>query len=116
MSKKTFVIMDTDGRYYSSFCDAFLAIAHCRVLVFSTSDFAGARKFRSLRWATYRARFLSINAFGYYYVYEAAGKENEQKLILRNEEVIEKIRKKDSETMEAIHKMIAEWETNHDSE
>ena len=105
MPKKTYVIMDTDGRYYHSFCDAFLTTAYSRVLVLSTSDFEKARKFRSLRWATHRARFLSVKASDCYYVYEVT----EQGLIIRNEQVVERIRYNDFKVMEEVEIIIAEW-------
>ena len=109
MPKKTYVIIDTDGRYYSSFCDAHLTTAHSRILVLGTSDFEEARKFPSLLWATYRARFLSIKAFGYYYVYEIT----EQGLIPKNKQVIERIRKKDIEDMKEAERIITQWKVTH---
>ncbi len=71
MKKKTYVIKDTDGCYYRSFCDNFFTTAPSDILVTHTDDFHKARKFHSLMWATHRAKFLSIKSFDYYYVYEA---------------------------------------------
>ncbi len=109
MPKNTYVIQDNDGHFYRSFCDSYLTTAHSQVLVMDTTDIERARRFRSLWWATHRAKFLSINASRYYYVYEVTDKETEQKLICRNEQVIERIRKNDSEIMEEIERIIAEW-------
>lgn len=109
MSRKTFVIMDTDGRYYRNFCDNFFTTAPSDILVTHTEDLLKARKFHSLMWATHRARFLSIKASRYYYVYEVTGEKAEQRLNIRNEQVIDIIRKNDFETMEEVERIIAEW-------
>ena len=108
MKKKTYVIKDTDGHYYRSFCENYFTTAHSKVLVTLTKELNKARKFRSLRWATYRAKFLSIKASDYYDVYEIT----EQGLILRNEQVIEMIRKDDREMMEEVDSIIAEWKAS----
>ncbi|MBR1533928.1 MAG: hypothetical protein IJ639_06165 [Ruminococcus sp.] len=113
MPKKTYVIRDTDGRYYRSFCDNFFTTAPCDILVTDTEDSLKARRFHSLIRATYRARSLSKKASNYYYVYEAIDKEVGQNLILRNKEVIERIRENDSETMIKVEKAIAEWKMKH---
>lgn len=105
MKKKTYVIKDIDGHYYRSFCDNFFTTAPSDILVTHTDDFHKARKFHSLMWATHRAKFLSIKSFDYYYVYEAT----EQGLHLRNEQVIERIRKNDSAAIEEAKRIIAEW-------
>lgn len=57
MPKKTYMIQDTHGHYYRSFCDGFFATVHSQVLVTDTTEIKEARKFRSLRWATHRAKF-----------------------------------------------------------
>ena len=109
MSRKTYVIKDTDGRYYRSFCDNFFTTAPSDILVTHTDDFHKAKKFRSLMWATHRAKLLSNKDYDYYYVYEVTSKGSEQVYFIRNETVIDKIRVRDSETMKEIERIIAEW-------
>ena len=111
MPRRTFVIINTDGRYYRSFCDSYFTTAHSQILVTDTTDFEKSRTFRSLMWATHRAKILSIKSNRYHYVYEVTG---ERKLIIRNEQVIEKIRKSDNDTMKEIERMIADWKREHD--
>lgn len=113
MMGKTFVIIDTNGCYYRSFCDNFFTTAHCQVFVTDTSDYERAKKFRFLWWATHRAKILSIKASCYHYVYEVIREKPEQILIIRNNAVIERIRKKDSETLEEVERIIAEWKIKH---
>ena len=114
MKIKTYVIRDIDGRCYRSFCNNFFTTALGDILVIHTDDFHKAKKFHSLMWASHRAKFLSIKSFGYYYVYETADKDADQKLILKNEQIIERIRKNDSEITEEIEKMIAERKIHHE--
>ena len=111
MLKRTFVIIDTDGRYYRSFFEPFFAITHSRVLVNDTKELEKARKFRTLWWATYRAKYLSKNASpGYYYVYEwIKNTDGKSMMIMRNEQVIDKIKQKDADTLEKIQQIIDDW-------
>lgn len=113
MPKKTYVIRDSNGRYYRSFCDSSFTTAHSQVLVTDTTEIKEARKFRSLWWATHRAKFLSINAFSYYYVFEIIKKEPKPLLQIRNKEVIEKIRNSDGETMREVEEIITKWKAEH---
>lgn len=111
MPRRTFVIINTDGRYYRSFCDSYFTTSHSQILVTDTTDFEKARTFRSLMWATHRAKILSVKSNRYHYVYEVTG---ERKLNIRNEQVIEIIRKSDNDTMKEIERMIADWKREHD--
>ena len=113
MPKKTYVIRDSDGRYYRSFCDSSFTTAHSQVLVTDTTEIEGARKFRSLWWATHRAKFLSINAFSYHYVFEIVENDPEPLLQIRNKDVIEKIRNSDDETMSEVESIITKWKAEH---
>lgn len=113
MPKKTYVIRDSDGRYYRSFCDSSFTTAHSHVLVTDTTELERARKFRSLWWATHRAKYLSINAFGYYYVFEIIESPSETLLQIRNKDTIDKIRKCDDETMREIESIITKWKAEH---
>ena len=114
MPKKTYMIQDTHGHYYRSFCDGFFATVHSQVLVTDTTEIKEARKFRSLRWATHRAKFLSINAFGYYYIFEIIENGSEPLLQIRNKDVIDRIRNSDDETMREIKSIITKWKAEHD--
>lgn len=113
MPKKTYVIQDNDGRYYRSFCDSYFTTAHSQVLVTDTAEIERARKFRSLCWAKHRAKFLSINAFSYYYVFEFIKIDTEPLLQIRNKEVIEKIKNSDDETMREVEEIITKWNAEH---
>ena len=113
MPKKTYVIRDSDGRYYRSFCDSSFTTAHSQVLVTDTTEIERARKFRSLWWATHRAKYLSINAFGYYYVFEIIKNDPVPLLQIRNKDAIDKIRKRDVETMKEIEGIITKWKEEH---
>ena len=113
MPKKTYVIRDSDGRYYRSFCDSSFTTAHSQVLVTDTTEIERARKFRSLWWATHRAKFLSLNAFSYYYVFEIVENDPEPLLQIRNKDVIEKIRNSDDETMSEVESIITKWKAEH---
>ena len=95
MPRKTYVIRETSGRYYRSFFDSYLTTAHCKVLVAETDDITKARKFHFLWWATGRVKYLSEKSYGYYYVFEVIGRTPEQKLLIKNESVIKKIREND---------------------
>jgi len=113
MPKKTYVIRDSNGRYYRSFCDSSFTTAHNQVLVTDTIEIDKARKFRSLWWATHRAKFLSINAFSYHYVFEIIENEPAPLLQIRNKEVIEKIRNSDDDTMREVESIIKKWRAEH---
>lgn len=113
MPKKTYMIQDTHGHYYRSFCDGFFATVHSQVLVTDITEIKEARKFRSLRWATHRAKFLSLNAFGYYYVFEIIGESERLQLQIRNKEVIDRIRNSNYETMREIKSIITKWKAEH---
>ncbi len=113
MPKKTYVIRDSDGRYYRSFCDSSFTTAHSQVLVTDTTEIERARKFRSLWWATHRAKHLSHNAFSYYYVFEIIENDPEPLLKIRNKDVIEKIRNSDDETMSEVESIITKWKSEH---
>lgn len=109
MPKKTYVIRNSDGRYYRSFCDSSFTTAHSQVLVTDTTELERARMFRSLWWATLRAKYLSINAFGYYYVFEIIENGSEPLLQIRNKDVIDRIRNSDDETTREIERIITKW-------
>lgn len=111
MPKKIYVIQDSDGRYYRSFCDSSFTTAHSQVLVTDTTEIEKARKFRSLWWVTHRAKFLSLNAFGYYYVFEIIGEGERLQLQIRNKEVIDRIRNSNYETMREIKSIITKWKS-----
>ena len=113
MQKKTYVIRDCDGRCYRSFCDSSFTTAHSHVLVTDITELKRARKFRSLWWATHRAKYLSINAFDYYYVFEIIENGTEPLLQIRNKDTIDKIRKRDDETMREIESIITKWKAEH---
>lgn len=113
MPRRTFIIINIDGRYYRSFCDSYFTTANSQIFVTDTADFEKARTFRSLRWATHRAKFLSVKSNRYHYVYEAVGNEGERKLIIRNEQIIKRIRKTDTDTINEIENMIANWKMKH---
>lgn len=113
MPKKTYVIRDSDGHYYRSFCDSSFTTAYSQVLVTDTTDIERARKLRSLWWAKHRAKFLSINAFSYYYVFEFIKIDTEPLLQIRNKDVIDKIRKGDDDTMREVESIITKWKAEH---
>ena len=113
MPKKTYVIRNSDGRYYRSFCDSSFTTAHSQVLVTETTEIEEARKFRYLWWATHRAKYLSINAFGYYYVFEIIESPSETLLQIRSKDAIDKIRNRDDETMREIEGIITKWKAEH---
>lgn len=113
MPKKSYVIRDRHGRYYRSFCDSFFTTAHSKILVTVVDDFSKARRFHSLLWATHRAKYLSINAFSYYYVFEIFENKTEPLLQIRNKQVIDKIRNSDEDTMKEVESIIAKWKKDH---
>ena len=113
MPKKTYVIRNSDGRYYRSFCNSYFTTAHSQVLVTDTTELERARKFRSLWWVTHRAKYLSINAFDYYYVFEIIESPSETLLQICNKDAIDKIRKRDDETMREIESIITKWKAEH---
>ena len=113
MPKKTYVIRDSDGRYYRSFCDSSFTTAHSQVLVTDTTEIERARKFRSLWWAMHRAKFLSLNAFSYYYVFEIIEGGTEPLLQIRKKDVIDRIRNSDDETMREVESIITKWKAEH---
>ena len=82
-------------------------------MVTDTTEIKEARKFRSLRWATHRAKFLSINAFGYYYIFEIIENGSEPLLQIRNKDVIDRIRNSDDETTREIERIITKWKAEH---
>ena len=114
MPKKTYVIRDADGRYYRSYGENFFTTAYSKILVIETYDLSLARKFRSLFWATHRAKFLSLNGDNYYYVYEVIIGEPEPLLQIRNKDAIDKIRKTDLETIAEIKRIVEERKGEHD--
>lgn len=114
MPKKTYVIRDSEGHYYCSFCDSFFTTAHSQVLVTDTTKNESARKFRSLCWATHRAKHLSSRAFSYYYVFEIIKNAPAPLLQIRNKDVIDRIRNSDDETMREIESIITKWKAEHD--
>lgn len=113
MPKKTYVIRDSDGRYYRSFCDSFFTTAHSQVLVTDTTEIEEARKFRSLWWATHQAKFLSINAFSYNYVFEIIKNDPEPLLQIRKKDIIDRIINSDDETMREVESIITKWKAEH---
>ena len=113
MPKKTYVIIDTEGHFYRSHCAAFFATSPYPLLVTHTADLGNARRFRSLRWATHRAKVLSTNTNRYYYVHEVIGEGAERKMPIRNEQAVEMIRKNDSATMEEVERIIDRWKMKH---
>lgn len=113
MTKKTYVIRDCDGRYYRFLCDSSFTTAHSHVLVTDTTELKWARKFRSLWWATHRAKYLSINAFDYYYVFEIIENDPVPLLQIRSKDVIDRIRNSDDETAREIESIITKWKAEH---
>ena len=113
MPKKTYVIRDSDGRYYRSFCDSSFTTAHSQVLVTDTTEIERARKFRSLWWATHRAKHLSVNTFSHYYVFEIIEGGTEPLLQIHNKDIIDRIRNSDDETMKEIESIITKWKAEH---
>lgn len=111
MPKKTYVIQNNDGRYYSSFCDSSFTTAHSQVLVMNTTEIERAKKFRSLWWVTHRAKYLSLKAFSYYYIFEIIKNDPEPLLQIRNNDVIDKIRNSDDETMREVESIITKRKT-----
>ena len=114
MPKKTYVIRDDDGRYYQTFCDSSFTTAHSQVLVTDTTEIERGRKFRSLRLATHRAKYLSSRAFSYYYVFEIIKNAPAPLLQIRNKDVIDRIRNSDDETTREIERIITKWKAEHD--
>ena len=109
MPKKTYVIRDNNGRYYCCYCDSSFTTAHSQVLVTDTTEIERARKFRSLWWATHRAKYLSNKDFSYYYVFEIIENDMVPLLQIRNKDAINKIRKSDDKTMREIESIITKW-------
>ena len=66
-----------------------------------------------MRWATLRAKYLSINAFGYYYVFEIIKNDPVPLLQIRNKDVIDRIRNSDDETTREIERIITKWKAEH---
>ena len=66
-----------------------------------------------MRWATHRAKLLSINAFGYYYIFEIIENGSEPLLQIRNKDVIDRIRNSDDETTREIERIITKWKAEH---
>ena len=109
MSRRTFVIRDTDGRYYRSFCSNFFTTAHSDILVTDSRDISRARRFRFLWTATRRAKRLSVKSNGYYYVFEIVTDGGRPQLVVRNAKVIDKIRERDDDAMKEIRRIIEDW-------
>ena len=58
-------------------------------------------------------KILSINAFGYYYIFEIIENGSKPLLQIRNKDVIDKIKNSDDETTREIERIITKWKAEH---
>lgn len=73
---KKYVVSTKSGQMYRSYFKIplpFYCFDNSDITVTSAMKYSDARKFRSLRWATHRAKYLSKHSGEYYYVFTAAG-------------------------------------------
>lgn len=109
MFRKTFIIKDSNNRYYSSCFKSYLTTSHSGVLIKTMNDISQARLFHFLWWATARAKYLSINSSNYFYVFEVTIEDSILSLKIRNSKAIDIIKTNDIETMKKIEKTIDKW-------
>ena len=112
MQRKTYVIIDTDKKFYCSHTRMLISTAH-EIPVIRTDTYSKAKKFHSLFWATYIAKYLSCHSFGYYYVFEVIKGDSNNEYKIMNREQIEKIRKADEEDLREVENIINKWKKEH---
>ena len=115
--KKEYIVATKAGEMYLSFYRIplpFYCFGRSNISVRSAVKYSNARKFRSLYWATYRARFLSNHSRDYYYVFTATAHKNRQNLLkivdeTINDKLIESRRQCDIQ----IKKLIDDWKAEN---
>lgn len=110
---KKYVVATADGAMYRSFSRMPIP-SYCfstsDVDVYATRRYNGARKFRSLHWATHRARFLSNHTDQYYYVFTSV-KEIKGNHIMQviDPTINDKLKESERKTYEELEQIIEDW-------
>lgn len=112
MQRKTYVIIDTDEKYYRSHSSMLLSTAH-EIPVILSDVYSEAKKFHNLFWATCIAKYLSRHSYDYYYVLDVTEGDSDNKYKIMNRKQIDKIRKADEETQKEIDNIINTWKKEH---
>lgn len=85
-------------------------------MIFYTDSFKKAKKFRSLKKATRRARFLTERGRDVFYVYEPVGEEGEDGFSLVDGTINDDIFEENRKTMEEIEEIIRRWKEKTQNE
>lgn len=110
--RKEYIIASEDGKLYRSFSRdimPFYCFSSSDIHVYSAVTYSGVRKFRSLHWATHRARFLSKHSDTYYYVCTAERVGSLYKINIVDDTINDKLKESRKETYDIIEQMIADW-------
>lgn len=110
--RKEYIIASEDGKLYRSFSRIpipFYCFSTADIDVYSSETYRAARKFRSLRWATHRARFLSSHSDTYYYVCTAERVGSLYRISIVDDTINDKLKRIRKETEEEIEQIIANW-------
>ncbi|MBQ3265456.1 MAG: hypothetical protein IJH07_06735 [Ruminococcus sp.] len=114
--RQEYIVSTKDGEMYRSFLSIplpFYCSGNSDISVNSAVRYRDARKFRSLWWATHRARFLSNHTYSYYYVFTGERIGSFYKMNIVNDTINDKLKKGRKETQDKIEKMISDWKVEH---
>ena len=109
---KEYIIASEDGMLYRSFSRIpipFYCFGTADIDVYSTVRYSDARKFRSLRWASHCARFLSSQSNSYYCVCTAERIGSLYKQSVVDNTINDKLKRIEKETDDKIEKIITDW-------
>ena len=111
--KKEYVVSTKSGEMYRSFYKIpmpFYCFGNSDITVTYAKKYSDAKKFRSLRLSTYRARYLSNHGRDYYYVFTAAARKDGLYLMdVVDDTINDKLKESRKECQEKIMNMISEW-------
>ena len=110
--RQEYIVSTKNGEMYRSFLRIPLPLycfGNSDISVNSAVRYRDARKFRSLWWATHRAKFLSNHTNSYYYVFIGEHIGSFYKMNIVDETINDKLKKGRKETFDKIDKMIDDW-------
>ena len=110
---KEYVVSTKAGQMYRSYFKIplpFYCFGNSDIIVTYAIKYSEARKFRSLRWATHRARYLSKHTRDYYYVFTSVEQKNGLHLMKTVDDTLnDRLIENNRNTYKESEKMIEEW-------
>ena len=113
--RKEYVVSTDSGEMYRSFSRIPLIISDHDISIRSAVRYSDARKFRSLRWATHRARYLSKSSPDLYYVYTAKCRNGICLMSLVDDTINDKLIEKNEEFEKEVNEIIESWKKKRGS-